>query len=649
MASEMRNPNLWHKAHRQTKAIIHVQHELQNILIMLGHSQCLNSGSSEHEQPRHSSYLVKLRNGMKQRIMQHHRFVAGTAARAAADITSGVAIAEVECEKDLTELEYWKQGDASLATEENIREREALRFDRRVMDELNVIWQVVVSSSCRLEGGESPDAFAQQTLSQDAHAMMMHRIYRIMLQTYDKDDATETIEKDWKSDAKGKATLNRKEFGDSLFELADTWTSGICPHEYVLFLRKLTSQISEQVAVKPDAFWPDGSPVMESLLKDESSCVYDAETYGEEDEDDDDDQSGDVDGKSGLTSLAGELGSVQHWALRKGDLRRKHVEDDGPQLMGHGAWESKSSGRVEYRSHAKARVKQSFEPPSSVRKIQGQCRGKKARQEAEKRKVSVVKVQCGVRGKLAKNAVELRKRAVVKVQSGIRGKLARNEVRTRKQAVVTIQSHTRSKLARKRVAEMATVKQRLLHPLRKAPSRTEHQATSGRSRSGKGCYWCLVQLADGADAQTADDPPPRMMSSTVTPMAMPFVAVHRSAPTLVNSRSQPRLVRPASAALLRSVVYVPPTPVRPATRPSSAAARVPRVPRIPSADVLRNQRGTWPLPRAASVAVWRKAGQGSTEPLVGPDRYLWYRSSGAMDHWRRTPNRRWDPIHGRLV
>lgn len=410
---------------------------------------------------------------------------------------------------------------------------------------------------------------------------------------------------------------------------------------------------------------------MEVRLKDEADCVYDAETYGE-DEDDEDDEPGEdgeysedgsgrcgrggmsgedgnrgqsgLGGMSSTSGVAGELGTKQHWALRKNDMRRQHDEDEGPQMLGHGHHSDRSAavafGRGEsYRSRAKARVKQGFEPPSSVRKIQCQYRGKRARNEVEKRK-----------------------RAVLTVQSGVRGKLAKNEVNRRKQAIVTIQSRIRGRLARKKVQAMVEVKKELKHALR-GPLQSTKRAKAKDIR----CYWCQVHL----DVRTADQPDswmPRLASPLVVaplaakppaPLEMPLFSSESIRDTIRKSGSQPMLLRPASAGLLRSVVYVPPP--SPPSRPSSAASRVSkatRIPRVPSADVLRNKRGKWPLPRAASAAVWKKAGVGfcpegqiCPERLDGPDHYVWLRASGVRDSRRsgRPPNHVWEPIVGRLV
>ena len=775
------SPPTWKKVYRQTKAVRELQKvqltsEARGILALLERSPSLGGQLSSGT---HSQYLGTLRRGFKKRIAQHHRFVAATAANAISDENTGKAITMVTSKKEIEELEYWKQGDASLATAEKLVEREALRFDRRVMNELNAFWEVVMNSYCRC-GDEAVDPF-MESLPQEAHAMMMKRIYRIMLRAYDEDDAKITIADDWKSDAKGKASITRKEFGDALFELADTWTSGICASEYAIFLRNLCRQISTEMQALSGAFWPDGSPVMETVLKDEADCHFDAETYG----DDEDGRYGRGHGASGHgEGEAGTLGQMQHWALRKGDFRRKQGEDEGGEMLGLAAFGSNGPtfGHAGYRQLAISCVKNANEPPSSARRIQSQFRRMDSQQKFPLRKAAVVNIQSETRVKLARNEVRARKVAIVDIQRFARRKIARNKVGARKVAIANIQYAARRRqdavLARKarmdaeydaqrkmaairiqsrvrgrtaarsasrlrnrqeevrlrkaamdaelkevciikiqtrargKIAERAVSRIRSRHyenELRRALIAQEDKATAVSIKSGirsklaraeelakavqeerlqqrrtgrraapmvqrpsaasSNCYWCHVQVEDYSSTalRRLASESPVLPAETQHPLAPAL-----STPNLRRTGSKPSLVRPYSAGLLRSVVYVPPP--SPPARPSSAAPRVIKsdIPRVPSADVLRNHRGKAPLPRAATAAVFRKAGVLTPDSFNGPDRYMWYRSSGAMvqPQFRRRPyggasfgdhlrmlgpglpeqgSRRWDPIVGRLV
>ena len=52
------------------------------------------------------------------------------------------------------------------------------------------------------------------------------------------------IEEDWKADSAGESSLTRTRFGDAFFQLADTWTHGVCAREYADFLRSILMRVS---------------------------------------------------------------------------------------------------------------------------------------------------------------------------------------------------------------------------------------------------------------------------------------------------------------------------------------------------------------------------------------------------------------------
>ena len=91
---------------------------------------------------------------------------AAQAAREASSyIASGEVIAEASAE-DVDNIPMWKQGDAMLATEENMVLRKRLRYDRRVLAVLQLFWEAAQRS---LQAGGNVDADA---LHQEGHAMV---------------------------------------------------------------------------------------------------------------------------------------------------------------------------------------------------------------------------------------------------------------------------------------------------------------------------------------------------------------------------------------------------------------------------------------------------------------------------------------------
>ena len=253
----------------------------------------------------HGKYVQKLRTGTKAGMNLIHSDVAvkvKTAAeqrRAAADIAAGIVTTEVTDSSALDQLELWQQGDESLYTDAKLEKRLKLRRDRRVAHSLQLFWEAAqrgdYDEAARADAGAAPgpavgkggddggnggDAGDAGTISFAGYSNMYRRLYRVILKRYDAADAAKSIAADWRNDAKGGSKLPRRAFCDSLFELADMWTAGICPYEYAVFLTSLFDKIAT-VAHSKDQF---GYKVTHHVWKEEGHCVYDAVTFGGGDE-----------------------------------------------------------------------------------------------------------------------------------------------------------------------------------------------------------------------------------------------------------------------------------------------------------------------------------------------------------------------------
>ncbi|KOO27385.1 hypothetical protein Ctob_013451 [Chrysochromulina tobinii] len=186
----------------------------------------------------------------------------------------GGIVTAVENAADLENVAFWQQGDASLATKEKLAERQALRYHPLVLDALQKYWEAAQRS---LQSGGDPSA---NELHREGHALMLRRIYRVMIKDFDPADCERCIAEDWARDAKGKDTLTRKSFCDAFFELADTWTNNIDAREYAAFLRTLFDSVSVQKQV----IGPDGKVMMIAYVwKDEVECAFD-EAYAVEEQ-----------------------------------------------------------------------------------------------------------------------------------------------------------------------------------------------------------------------------------------------------------------------------------------------------------------------------------------------------------------------------
>lgn len=58
------------------------------------------------------------------------------------------------------------------------------------------------------------------TLDFDSYAAIMRRIYRVVLNTYDEEDAAREILVDWQRDTRGAGEISRRLFLDAFFEVA---------------------------------------------------------------------------------------------------------------------------------------------------------------------------------------------------------------------------------------------------------------------------------------------------------------------------------------------------------------------------------------------------------------------------------------------
>jgi hypothetical protein len=170
----------------------------------------------------HERYMRLLRAGAKHGDAVVRAFGAKSRTQAMrleaeAHMASGAVIMEVESAEEVDAIPLWMQGDASLQTEEKLRQRQQLRYDRNVLRVLQKWWEAAQRS---LQSGGDLSA---DTLHEEGHAMMLRRIYRVMIQGYNDDEAAKTIAEDWRNDTKGEAGLSRRRFCDAFFEL------GACP------------------------------------------------------------------------------------------------------------------------------------------------------------------------------------------------------------------------------------------------------------------------------------------------------------------------------------------------------------------------------------------------------------------------------------
>ena len=135
----------------------------------LARSEALSYRDADGSSPRRKSNFAILRSGVHavplSRMMLARPLAAKAAREASSLIASGEVIAEMSAE-DVDNIPMWQQGDALLATEEKMAQRQRLRYDRRVLAVLQMFWEAA-QRSLQAKGDVDAD-----TLHREGHAMV---------------------------------------------------------------------------------------------------------------------------------------------------------------------------------------------------------------------------------------------------------------------------------------------------------------------------------------------------------------------------------------------------------------------------------------------------------------------------------------------
>ena len=199
---------------------------LPRIWSRLQHSRTLAPEANTDAVPGHHDYLRKLRVGVTAngRILTRSLTTSRvrTSAAAAQHVMASGAI-QLERSEDETEVAFHLQGDASLHTEEAMRQRLALRTHPGVVAALQRYWDAALCSLMhQVERGsgagvnEGGGSSRPPVLHREGYAIMLRRLYRVMMGAWDADDAERAIAEDWANDARGGETLTRELFMDAL-------------------------------------------------------------------------------------------------------------------------------------------------------------------------------------------------------------------------------------------------------------------------------------------------------------------------------------------------------------------------------------------------------------------------------------------------
>jgi hypothetical protein len=140
-----------------------------------------------------------------------------------------------------------RQGDLDHYSANSLHKRRQLRDHPEIVRLLGVWWMGATHSFDKDDSNQ---------LEKHEYKKFHKRLVRAF--AADDDDtndlsaegAEKAFEEDWENDSKGRGYVNQKAFFDSVYELADTWTEGTDPEEYIDFLQAMF-----------DLLWPQGLPV----------------------------------------------------------------------------------------------------------------------------------------------------------------------------------------------------------------------------------------------------------------------------------------------------------------------------------------------------------------------------------------------------
>ena len=141
-------------------------------------------------------------------------------------IDRSVVTIEAKDQEQLDHLHLWEQGDEALYTREALEARYANRSHDGVWKLLNLWWEAAMASNS-----------GKDRMPKAAYVAVYARICKVLLEETEEWDEAEVIrlvEESWQTDSRGKGSLTRTMFNDSLFELADMW----CVHSPCLELSR---------------------------------------------------------------------------------------------------------------------------------------------------------------------------------------------------------------------------------------------------------------------------------------------------------------------------------------------------------------------------------------------------------------------------
>ena len=197
-----------------------------------------------HQQ--HAGYLHKLKVGVLTRAQVARvvgdKRIETTQEELRAKIATGRVVVQASSEAELNAVEFWQQGDVDLSTAESLKARHRLKSDESVRAALHAWWAAVKANGLLTEDAAEP------VLRREGYEIIFLRFHKLLLDTWNYDEAKATVAEDWiedLGDSETRGGMPQEVFFASLFELADLWTPIIDAAVYAEFLRRLLASCFE--------------------------------------------------------------------------------------------------------------------------------------------------------------------------------------------------------------------------------------------------------------------------------------------------------------------------------------------------------------------------------------------------------------------
>ena len=121
------------------------------------------------------------------------------------------------------EVPLWQQGDISMYGTFTLGTRSKLRTNPLIIAAIDLWWEVVLAS-LHAQGQLGAEVTAtdrlQATVDKAEYVRIGRCLFKALMPVWDEAEAQLSAEDDWEQDAKGKPAIDRRSFGESMFQVS---------------------------------------------------------------------------------------------------------------------------------------------------------------------------------------------------------------------------------------------------------------------------------------------------------------------------------------------------------------------------------------------------------------------------------------------